>query len=64
MIITMRGSWTSGEVHSNPYSLVHRGGNWIVVKSNTGEVVPGGNHKRDHAGALAHLRALEVNVKE
>lgn len=34
-----------------------------VVKKDTGVAVPGGSHKT-HAEALAHLRALEVNVSD
>lgn len=42
-----------------PYSL--KGD--CVVKTDTGETVPGGCHK-NHAEAVAHLRALEANVKD
>lgn len=42
-----------------PYKLK---GN-TVVKSKTGKPVKGGKHQ-DHAKALAHLRALEINVED
>src|SRR5512138_630458 len=42
-----------------PYKLE---GNY-VKKADTGETVPGGCHK-NHEEAMAHLRALEANVKD
>jgi hypothetical protein len=59
----MRGSWDD-EVAcvGNPYKLVRRGSDWCVVKAATGEIVPGGNHGGNKAKALAHFRALEINV--
>ena len=44
----------------NPYSLERRGEDWVVVKTATGQLVPGGNHKRDKAMAMRHLGALET----
>jgi hypothetical protein len=48
-------------VESNPYRMERRGGQSVVVKAATGEVVPGGTHASDKE-ALAHLAALEANV--
>ena len=45
-----------------PYKIVKSGNQECVVKEN-GETVPGGCHK-NHKDAVAHLRALEVNVKD
>jgi len=48
----------------NPYTVVKRGGRYLVIKSNTGETVPGGDHGSDKKKALAHLAALEANIKD
>jgi hypothetical protein len=48
----------------NPYKVVKRAGNWVVIKADTNAVVPGGNHGKDKSKALAHFKALEANVKE
>ncbi len=45
-----------------PYSLAHRGGQWCVVKTATGEPVPGGCHSSKEA-AVQHLVAMKLNVK-
>jgi hypothetical protein len=44
-----------------PYRIAPNGTTVQVQKSGTWQPVPGGKHKT-HAEALAHLRALEVNV--
>lgn len=44
----------------NPYKVVRRGGDWCVVKRDTGKLVPGGNHKQDKDEAMRHFRALEM----
>ena len=44
----------------NPYKLVKRGGRWLVVKRESGQVVPSGDHGRDKQKALAHFRVLEM----
>jgi hypothetical protein len=48
------------EAEGNPYSVVRRSRRWFVVKRDSGKVVPGGDHGRDKAKALAHFRALEM----
>lgn len=45
----------------NPWRVEERDGKWVVVKSDTGEVV--GTHDSEEA-ANAHLAALHANVKE
>lgn len=45
----------------NPYKVVNRGGDFLVVKAHSGKVVPGGRHPT-RKQALAHFRALEANV--
>lgn len=47
----------------NPYHVEKRGDKWAVIKSRTGETVPGGTHG-SKGKALAHFRALEANVKD
>lgn len=49
-----------GAVEGNPYELKRLGGEWVVTKLGTDEVVPGGRHGQDHEKALRHLRALEA----
>jgi len=48
----------------NPYSVVKRGGKYLVVKNATGKTVPGGDHGLDSKAAGRHLAALEANVKD
>ncbi len=47
-----------------PYKLIKRDGKWLVVKADTGKIVPGGDHGHDEKGARKHLAALHANVKE
>ena len=61
----MKGDWRDDDdddayAVGNPYKLVKRGGKWLVVKRDSGQVVPGGDHGRDKQKALAHFRALEM----
>lgn len=66
-----RGDWEEENVdedeivaEGNPYAVVRRSGRWFVVKRDTNEVVPGGDHGRDKKKALAHFRALEMATSE
>lgn len=47
----------------NPYRIENRGGSWVVVKADTGQVVPGGSHGKDQAKAKRHRQALESAAK-
>lgn len=44
----------------NPYKLLERDGQYVIVNAETGKVVPGGNHGSDKGKAMAHFRALEA----
>ncbi len=46
-----------------PYKIEKKGSKYCVVKADTGEVVPGGDHPSEPK-AKAHLAALEANVPE
>jgi DNA-binding CsgD family transcriptional regulator len=46
-----------------PYGIVRRRSQYCVIKLDTGGPVPGGCHAR-RSDAVAHLRALVVNVED
>lgn len=52
------------EQDEGPYKLIKRGDKYLVIKADTGEIVPGGDHGKDKKKAAAHLAALHTNVKD
>lgn len=71
MAIVVRGDWKQPTyepkgkivVMANPYHIEKRGRQFVVVKTATGEAVPGGAHSTKEK-AVKHLYALEANVKD
>jgi hypothetical protein len=46
------------------YKVVQQSEDWVVLNTDTGKMVPGGNHGSDRSRAMAHLRALYANVED